>query len=69
MEYNKSDSQTVQVVKYWSDNELLIICHLNRCGGIFISSPHLYFVRSGKGLLVTESLEENVMVREVVLKY
>lgn len=63
MEYNKSDSQTVQVVKYWSDNELLIICHLNRCAGIFISSLHLYFVRSGKGILVTESLEENVMVR------
>lgn len=69
MEYNKSVSQTVQVIKHWSDNELLIICHLNRCAGIYISSLHLYFVRSGKGILVTESSEENVMVRKAVLKY
>lgn len=62
-EYNKSDSQTLQVTKYWADNELLIICHLNRCAGIYILSLHLCFVKSGKGILVTESLEENVMVR------
>lgn len=69
MEYNKSDSQTVQVIKHWSDNELLIICHLSRCAGIYILSPYLHFVWSGKGTLVTEFLEENVRVRKGVLKY
>lgn len=55
------------MIKHWSDNELLIIFHLSRCAGIYILSLHLYFVRSGKGILVTESLEENVMVRKVIL--